>query len=291
MVVDLTKVKCPKKKVENDFKLKFIMENLGFEKLGFNNKSLLITGGDTGMGKATAELAALRGARVMIASINPVTLKETCDEIVSNGGKCDWMVCDIRDQKQVEEMIAKTVSTFGSLDLAFMNAGIAHGPRITHELDDSLWHNVINTNITGTYYCCKAVIDQFMKQGNGGNIVINGSMAGIAGVAHMIPYASSKHALAGMAKSLALEYGEYGIRVNFQGPGATDTNMMEDAIKEVMTFRKMHPNKKAPSKIQGPLLRNQSAAEQAEVACFLLSDASSAMTGAIVIVDCGATAY
>ena len=263
--------------------------NLG--KLGFYGKSLFITGGDSGMGAATARLAASRGAKVMIASINEEKLQELSKEINDAGGICNWIVCDIRDQKQVEKAIQAVVDTYGSLDLAYNNAGIAHGPKVTHELDDALWHNVINTNVTGTYYCCKAELQQMMKQGKGGNILINGSMAGIAGVAHMIPYASSKHALAGMAKSLAVEYGEFGIRVNFQGPGATDTQMMTAAIDGVMAFRKEHPNKKAPSKIQGPLNRNQSPEEQAEVACFLLSDASSAMTGAVVIVDCGATAF
>jgi NAD(P)-dependent dehydrogenase (short-subunit alcohol dehydrogenase family) len=134
-------------------------------------------------------------------------------------------------------------------------------------------------------------VQQFLKQGKGGNILINGSMAGIAGVGHMTPYVSSKHALAGMAKSLAVEYGPQGIRINFQGPGATDTGMMVQAIKDVTEFRKANPNDKTLSKIQGPLNRNQTPEEQAEVACFLLSDASSAMTGAVVIVDCGATAY
>lgn len=263
--------------------------NLG--KLGFYGKSLFITGGDSGMGAATARLAASRGAKVMIASLNEEKLRDLSKEINDAGGICNWIVCDIRDQQQVAKAIQAVVDTYGSLDLAFNNAGISHGPKVTHELDDALWHNVINTNITGTYYCCKAELQQMMKQGKGGNILINGSMAGIAGVAHMIPYASSKHALAGMAKSLAVEYGEFGIRVNFQGPGATDTQMMTTAIDGVMAFRKEHPNKKAPSKIQGPLNRNQSPEEQAEVACFLLSDASSAMTGALVIVDCGATAF
>lgn len=266
-----------------------ISNNLG--KLGFYGKSLLITGGDSGMGAATARLAASRGAKVMIASLNEKTLQKVADEINDAGGICNWIVCDIRDPKQVEKAIEAVVDTYGSLDLAFNNAGIAHGPKVTHELDDALWHNVINTNITGTYYCCKAELKQMMKQGKGGNILINGSMAGVAGVAHMTPYASSKHALAGMAKSLAVEYGEFGIRVNFQGPGGTDTQMMTAAIDEVMAFRKLYPNKKAPAKIQGPLNRNQSPEEQAEVACFLLSDASSAMTGALVIVDCGATVY
>jgi NAD(P)-dependent dehydrogenase (short-subunit alcohol dehydrogenase family) len=264
-------------------------QNLG--NLAFNGKSLLITGGDTGMGAATAKLAAQRGARIMIASLNEETLKKTADEINAAGGECQWIVCDIRHQDQVERAVQATVDAYGSLDLAYNNAGVAHGPKITHELDDNLWHNVININVTGTYYCCKAELQQFMKQGKGGNIVINGSMAGIAGVGRMIPYATSKHALAGMTKSLAVEYGGHGIRVNFQGPGATDTGMMVQAIKDVMEFRKEHPNDKMLSKIQGPLNRNQTPEEQAEVACFLLSDASSGMTGAIVIVDCGATAY
>lgn len=266
-------------------------DNTTIGRLGFGGKSLLITGGDSGMGAAAARLASSRGARVVIASLNPETLSNVSNQIRQEGGVCDWVVCDIRDKHQVEHMVQKVLELHGTIDLAYLNAGIAHGPKVTHELDDALWHNVINTNITGTYYCAKSVLTEMMKQGKGGSIVINGSMAGITGVAHMTPYVSSKHALAGMAKSLAVEYGEFGIRVNFHGPGATNTGMMDDAILAVKEFRSEHPNKKAPSKIQGPLLRNQTAEEQAEVACFLLSDAASAMTGAIVIVDCGATAY
>jgi NAD(P)-dependent dehydrogenase (short-subunit alcohol dehydrogenase family) len=262
-----------------------------FGNLGFNGKSLLITGGDTGIGAATARLAAQRGARVMIASLNEETLEKTADEINAAGGQCKWIVCDVRHQDQVERAVQATVDAYGSLDLAYNNAGVAHAPTLTHELDDNLWHKVIDTNVTGTFYSCKAELQQFMKQGKGGNIVINGSMSGIAGVGHMTPYVSRKHALAGMAKSLAVEYGGHGLRVNFQGPGATDTNMMVQAIEDVTEFRKAHPNDKILSKMQGPLNRNQTPEEQAEVACFLLSDASSGMTGAVVIVDCGATAY
>ena len=127
--------------------------------------------------------------------------------------------------------------------------------------------------------------------GRGGAIVINGSMAGIQGVGNMAPYAASKHAVAGLAKSIAVAYGQFGIRCNFQGPGATETPMYEQAVHDVMAYRAANPTTKVPGKIQGPLGRNQTAEEQAEVACFLLSDAASAMTGALVIADCGATAY
>lgn len=262
-----------------------------FGRLGFGGKSLLITGGDTGIGAATSKLAARRGAKIMIASLNEETMKKTSEEIIAEGGDCSWIVCDIRDLGQVRRAVQATVDAYGSLDLAFNNAGIAHGPIKTHEIEEALWQKVVDVNITGTFYCCQAEIQQFLKQGNGGTIVVTGSMAGVAGVGRMIPYSASKHANAGMVKSLAVEYGSMGIRVNFLGPGATDTGMMENAIKDVMEFRKANPNDKMLSKIQGPLNRNQTPEEQAEVACFLLSDASSGMTGATVIVDCGATAY
>ena len=262
-----------------------------FGKLGFNGKSVLITGGCSGMGAAAARLAASRGARVMIASPNPEKLANLSDEINSAGGVCKWVACDIRNEDQVKAMVAATVQAFGGLDAAYNNAGIAHGPMRSHELPLELWDRVLAVNVTGTYYCCREELKVFLTQGRGGVIVINGSMAGITGVASMTPYVASKHALAGMAKALAVEYGQYGIRVNFQGPGATDSAMMVQAIKDVTDARKAYPDNKSPSKIQGPLLRNQTPEEQAEVACFLLSDASSAMTGAIVIADCGATAY
>lgn len=262
-----------------------------FGKLGFNGKSVLITGGCSGMGEAAARLAAARGARVMIASPNPEKLAHVSDEITAAGGICKWVACDIRYEEQVKAMVAATVKEFGGLDAAYNNAGIAHGPVRSHEVPLELWNQVLAVNITGTYYCCREQLKVFLAQARGGVIVINGSMAGITGVASMTPYVASKHALAGIAKALAVEYGQYGIRVNFQGPGATDTAMMVQAIKDVNDARKAYPDNKAPSKIQGPLLRNQTAEEQAEVACFLLSDASSAMTGAIVIADCGATAY
>jgi NAD(P)-dependent dehydrogenase (short-subunit alcohol dehydrogenase family) len=259
--------------------------------LAFNRKSLLITGGDTGIGAATAKLAAQRGARIFIASLNKETLQKTADEINASGGECQWIVCDVRHQDQVEHAVQAAVDAYGSLDLAYSNAGVAHAPTYTHEFDENIWHKVVDINVTGTFYFCKAVMQQFMKQGKGGNLLINGSMAGVTGVGHMIAYVSSKHALAGMTKSLAVEYGQHGIRVNFQGPGATETKMLDQAIEDVTTFRKAYSNDKMPSKMMGPLNRNQTPEEQAEVACFLLSDASSAMTGAIVLVDCGTTAY
>jgi len=263
----------------------------GFENLRFDGKTLLVTGGSQGIGAATARLAARRGARVMIASPDPDGLAAVAEEIRGAGGLCDWVLCDVTDSEEVRAMVARTVETFGRLDAAYNNAGISHPPAMPHELDDALFDRVMAVNVRGVFACARAEIRQFLSQGRGGVIVNNGSMAGIVGVGTMAPYAASKHAVAGLTRSLALAYGPVGIRCNFQGPGATETPMYNESIGNVIAFRKSHPDLAVPSKLKGPLNRNQSPEEQAEVACFLLSDASSAMTGALVIADGGATAY
>lgn len=263
----------------------------GTDKLQFNGRSLLITGGSQGIGAATARLAARRGARVMISSQDADKLAAVTEEIRAEGGICAWVPCDITDPTQVEAMVRATVDTYGSLDLAYNNAGISHPPMMPHEVSDELWRRTIEVNVSGTFWCCREELKVMVAQGKGGAIVITGSMAGILGVGTMAPYATSKHAIAGLVKSLAVAYGHHGIRINFHGPGATETPMYAQAVQDVMAYRKDHPVIPVPGKIKGPLDRNQTPEEQAEVACFLLSDAGSAMTGAVVIADCGATAY
>ncbi len=262
-----------------------------FDTLHFNGKSLLITGGSQGIGAATARLAARRGARVMIASPDAEKLEAVTEEIREMGGTCAWVLCDVTNSEQVREMVAKTVETYGQLDSAYNNAGTSHPPCMPHEQDDELFDRVMAINVRGVFACAREEIRQFIAQGTAGVIVNVGSMAGIVGVGTMAPYSASKHAVAGLTRSLALAYGPIGIRCNFQGPGATETPMYDESVVDVMAFRKVHPDHAVPSKIKGPLGRNQTPEEQAEVACFLLSDASSAMTGALVIADCGATAY
>jgi NAD(P)-dependent dehydrogenase (short-subunit alcohol dehydrogenase family) len=262
-----------------------------FDRLKFEGKSLLITGGSQGIGAATARLSALRGARVMVSSPDADKLAAVTDEIRAAGGICDYVVCDVRDGEQVAAMVAKTVEVYGSLDLAYNNAGTSHAPMMPHDVSDELFDRVQDINVKGVFRCCREQLKVFLQQGRGGNILITGSMAGIAGVGTMAPYATSKHAVAGLAKSIALAYGQFGIRCNFHGPGATETPMYDQSVRDVLEYREQRPPNEIPSKVQGPLGRNQTAEEQAEVACFLLSDASSAMTGAIVIADCGATAY
>ncbi len=263
----------------------------GTGNLTFNGRSLLITGGSQGIGAATARLAASRGARVMIASPDADKLAAVTEEINGAGGICSWVPCDITDPAQVETMVRATVDTYGALDLAYNNAGISHPPMMPHEVPDEMWRRTIEVNVSGAFWCCREQLKVMVAQGRGGAIVITGSMAGIQGVGTMAPYSTSKHAVAGLVKSLAVAYGQHNIRINFHGPGATETPMYDQSVKDVMALRAAGGVPAVPGKIKGPLDRNQTAEEQAEVACFLLSDAAAVMTGAMVIADCGATAY
>ncbi len=141
------------------------MNTLG--RLSLANRSVLITGGCSGMGAATARLAAARGAKVMIASPNPDKLATVADEINAASGTCKWVVCDIRFEDLVQAMVKATVDAFGGLDAAYNNAGIAHGPILTHEVPQELWDRVMAINVTGTYYCCREQVKVFLAQKRG----------------------------------------------------------------------------------------------------------------------------
>lgn len=263
----------------------------GDDRLMLRGRSMLITGGSQGMGAATARLAASRGAKVMIASPDGEGLERVAAEITEAGGTCAWTTCDVTSSDEVRTMVATTVERFGALDLAFVNAGISHPPMLPKDVDDDLLERLLAVNVKGAFACCRDAGTQMLAQGRGGAILVNGSMSGITGVGSMLPYATSKHAAVGMVKSLAVAWGPRGIRVNYQGPGATETPMLDRAMDDVARFHGGNPSQAIPSKMQAPLARTLTAEEQAEVACFLLSDAASAMTGAIVIADGGLSAF
>ncbi len=249
----------------------------------FKNKVCLVTGAGSGIGRATAMAFAKEGAKVVVTDINLENAEKT---VAMLNGDAVALRVDISKREDVENMVRLTVETFGRLDCAVNCAGVA-GPisAPTHEYPDDLWHQQININLTGTWYCMKFQITQMLKQG-GGNIVNLSSAAGLIGQPENSPYAASKHGIVGITKTAAIEYATKNIRVNCLCPTAIETPMImegrrklahnEEAKQQAINFQRMK--------------RMGQPEEVADVALWLCSEQSSFITGHAMAVDGGALA-
>ncbi|WP_215225008.1 SDR family oxidoreductase [Echinicola shivajiensis] len=241
------------------------------------NKTTLVTGGNTGIGHATAKALVKTGANVAISDI--VENQETKDLVKNSNGKIIFINCDVSNDQQVKEMINKTIATFGQLDYSFNNAGTEGLTAPTHECSLANWEKVINTNLKGVWLCMKYEIEQMIKKGKGA-IVNNSSIAGLVGFANIPAYTASKHGVLGLTKTAALEYAKEGIRVNAVCPGVIKTPMIDrftgNDNKVLKEFENMEP-----------VGRIGKAQEIAEAVLWLLSDKSSFVTGHAMAVDGG----
>ncbi|KQO97471.1 SDR family NAD(P)-dependent oxidoreductase [Leifsonia sp. Leaf264] len=244
----------------------------------FDGKAGLVTGAGSGIGRATAIEIAARGGKVVIADIADEAGLETVRLIEATGGTAAFQHTDITDEASVAALVAFVVEKFGSLDFAHNNAA---GSIPMHELADyesdlNAW--AIKLYLEGPYFCLKHEL-RYMKEHGGGSIVNTASLAGLFPSPLTAPYAAAKHGVIGYTKSAALEYGRYGIRVNAVCPGVVRTGLTKDL----------------PDEYIGPVTAGQVVkrlAEPEEIAApvvFLLSDAASFITGAIIPVDGGAS--
>ncbi len=249
----------------------------------FSGKVVLVTGGGTGIGRATAEAFAREGAKVVIGNRNAERGAEVVASIRDGGGEASFLRTDVRLAAEVEALVAHAVLTYGALDIAFNNAGTFANLCPIAEAPESSYDTVIDTNVKGVWLSMKYEIRQMLAQG-GGVIVNNASVGGFRGSrAGLATYTASKHAVVGLTRCAALENARRGIRVNAVSPAVIETDMASQfagALDITMEqFGNMHPIGRVgrPEEIAAAVL-------------FLCSDKASFMTGTSVMVDGGFTA-
>jgi len=245
-----------------------------------SGKVALITGGGSGIGRATAIVFGREGAKVVVADYNRAGGEETVRTIKSAGGEASFIEANVAIAKQVEAMVTRTIETYGRLDCAFNNAGIEGemGGNIA-ECSEENWGRIIAINLTGVFLCMKYEIPQMLKHG-GGSIVNTASAAGLIGLPGGTAYVASKHGVAGLTKSAALEYARSGIRINAVCPGFIRTAMTE----RVMDGGSISEDAMVAAE---PIGRIGKPEEIANVVLFLCSDDASFVTGLPMPVDGG----
>ena len=243
------------------------------------NKVALITGGGSGIGRATALLFGREGAKVMVADYDPEGGEHTVKTIKETGGAAVFHAADVSNPQHVDGLMHKVVETYGRLDCAFSNAGIEGQRRETPECSLDNWNRVIAINLTGVFLCMKYEIPLMLKHG-GGSIVNTASAAGLVGLAGGPAYVAAKHGVAGLTKTAALEFAQKGIRVNAVCPGFIRTPMVERVLdKGTFSEEQIFAAE--------PMHRMGKPEEIAEAVLWLCSDASSFVTGLPMPVDGG----
>ncbi len=242
-------------------------------------KVALVTGGASGIGRATALAFAREGAKLVIADMNEEGARQTVHIITENGGEASLILADVSSAAEVEMMIGKAVENYGRLDCAHNNAGVGTPTRVpTAEYDEEQWDRVIRINLKGVWLCMKYEIQHMLEQG-GGAIVNTASIAGLIGLPTSSAYVASKHGVVGLTKTAALEYAKAGIRVNCVCPGYIETPMTEHSRSD--------PERMAHMLASEPIGRLGQPEEIAETVVWLCSDAASFVTGHTMTVDGG----
>jgi NAD(P)-dependent dehydrogenase (short-subunit alcohol dehydrogenase family) len=247
------------------------------------NKAVIVTGGGSGLGRASAAAFAREGARVVIADVNDKGAIETVDSIVQHGGEAFFVHTDVSLADQVKRMVEETLRRYGRLDCALNNAGIEGPAFLTGQYPEEDWDRVIRINQKGVMLCMKYEIEQMVAQGGGGSILNTSSVAGIRALAYQSAYSTSKHAIIGLSRTAAVEYARKGVRVNILCPGFIDTG-----LTRVVLAKEPHLEEKYKRFV--PMGRFGKEEEVAAAAVWLLSDVSSFVTGHTLVVDGGASA-
>lgn len=243
----------------------------------FDNKVALVTGGASGIGEAIVKELAAGGAKVIVADRDQTGIDRVLGEIKAAGGIASGFVIDVANAEQNAAMVAFAEKTYGGLNLAVNNAGIGGPSAPTGEYPLDGWKSVIDINLNGVFYAMRYEIPAMLKAG-GGAIVNMASILGSVGFANAVAYTSAKHAVLGMTKVAAMEYAAKGLRINAVGPGFIDTPLLSKNLdaNTLKYIAGLHP-----------IQRLGRPEEVSALACFLLSDRASFITGSYHLVDGG----
>jgi len=255
----------------------------------FDGKTVLITGGGSGLGRATAIRVASEGAKLSLVDLSPEGLEETKRAVLEANPEAQVLTitADVTDEEQVDSFITKTVNEFTTIDGFFNNAGIEGKQNLTENFGVAEFDKVVAVNLRGVFLGLSGVLKVMRAQGNG-HVVNSASVGGIRGVGNQSGYAAAKHGVVGLTRNSGTEYGKYGITVNAIAPGAIWTAMVEGSMKQLDAE---NPRAAAEQFIQAnPTKRYGEAEEVAAVAAFLLSDEASYINSAIIPIDGGQSA-
>ncbi len=248
----------------------------------FKNQTAIITGGSSGIGRATALEFAKRGANVVVSDINEKGGKETAQIINTNGGNAIFVKTNVANSEEVQSLIDTCLEKYGQLDHMVNNAGIGEGLHYFDQISDEHWAKTIAVNQTGVFYCMRAAL-KVMKGQKKGSIVNTASAAGIGAAPRMGAYAASKHAVVGMTKTAAHEFGKYGIRVNAICPTVIETPMGDSYLSSNQDLMEL-------MRQSVPMKRFGKAEEVARTICWLCGEDASYLNGLALPVDGGSKA-
>ncbi len=247
---------------------------------GVSGKITLVTGGGSGIGKATALLFGKNGAKVIIANRTVETGEATANEIIANGGEAIFIQADLSKTDSIQNLFRKIIDKYGRLDAAFNNAGIAGALANTVECTEEDWDVAMNINLKSVWLCMKYEIEQMLKQETGGAIVNTASAAGLVALPGAAAYAVAKHGVVGLTKTAAIEFVKKNIRVNCVCPSFVGTPL-------TMAVNAAYPEFVQAAFALQPIGRVGTPEEIANSVVWLCSDESSFTTGCALAIDGG----